>query len=312
MWWDDLLYLDELCRSGTMASAARALRVDKATVSRRLAELSRSAPTALFERRNGRVELTPYGARAIEAYRGLEHSRRRLEAQLEYTEDDTKGTVRVTMPGFFACEIVGPAMRDFLESHGNLHVQIDCSNRVLDLARDDADVALRNLRPSGGSLDVRRIGRLAMATFASRDYLARRGGLTAPRSLIGHDYICYDSGPYAGPGFEWVPEALKHAHVAFSANDALLLRAAASSGLGLAALPAFMGDEAPELSRVQGAGDGLTDIWIVTRQEQRNVARVRAVRDFLSELVREQQGRLVSVGPNAKPVQLGASRSAVR
>ncbi len=294
MWWENLPFLDALCRGGggTMAAAARALKVDKATVSRRIAELERSAPAPLFERRNGQLELTPYGARALEAYQAHEESRRRLEASLEYTEDDTKGTVRVTMPGFFGCEVVGPALRPFLAEHTKLDVQIDCTNRLVDLARGEADVALRSIRPAGGSLHVRRVGRLAMAMFASREYLARRGGLVAPRSLAGHEYISYDTGPYTGPGFEWVADALAHTRVAFAANDALLLRAAAVSGLGLVTLPAFMGDESPALMRVPGASEGLTDIWLVTREEQRNVKRVRLVRQFLAELLRAQDARL--------------------
>jgi DNA-binding transcriptional LysR family regulator len=292
MWWEDLPYLDELCRAGTMAAAARGLRVDKATVSRRLAELERSAPAALFERRQGRVELTPYGARAIHAYRDHEHARRRLAAQLEHTEADAKGSVRVTTPAFFACEIIVPALRGFLEAHPKIDVQLHCSNRMLDLARAEADVALRSARPIDGGLEVRKVGRLAMATFASHSYLARRGGLVAPQQLAGHDYISYDTGPYAGPGFEWLPEAVRQAQLAFSANDATLLRDAARAGLGLATLPRFLGDEVPELTRVAGAGEGAVDLWMVTREEQKRVPRVRAVVQFLADVVRLNQARL--------------------
>jgi DNA-binding transcriptional LysR family regulator len=292
MWWENLPYLDELCRSGTMAAAARGLRVNKATVSRRLAELARCAPAPLFERRNGQILLTAYGARAIDAYRDHEQSRRRLATQLEHTEDDANVSVRLTLPAFFACEIVAPALREFHAAHMHIDVQLDCSNRILDVARGDADVALRNLRPSGGSLSVRKVGRLGMATFASREYLTRRGELIAPRCLAGHEYISYDTGPYAGPGFEWMQEGIKQARVAFSANDALLLRAAAVSGLGLVTLPAFMGNETPQLRRVEDAGEGITDLWLVTREEQKRVTPVQAVRQFLAELVRKEQARL--------------------
>jgi DNA-binding transcriptional LysR family regulator len=196
------------------------------------------------------------------------------------------------MPGFFACEIVGPSLRRFLGEHANLDVQIVSSNRPLDVARGEADIAIRNILPDGASLSVRKLGRLAMATFASREYLARRGGLIAPFCLAGHEFITYDAGPYAGPGFEWMHDALQHARVAFSANDAMLLRAAAVSGLGLVTLPAFMGDETEQLVRVPDAGEGTTDLWLVMRQEQRRVARVRVLHEFLSDLVRQQQARL--------------------
>jgi DNA-binding transcriptional LysR family regulator len=292
MWWQNLPYLDEMCRAGTMAVAARSLHVDKATVSRRLAELERTAPALLFERRNGRIELTPYGARALAAFRDHEQSRRRLAAELERTDPATQGTVRLTAPTFFAAEIIVPALSTFLARHQKVNLQIDCTNQLRDLARAEADVALRNIRPTEGGLAVRKVGRLGMAMFASRDYLARRGGLSAPRKLAGHSVISYDTGPYRGPGFEWLAEAVQQTHIAFSANDPLPLRDAARAGLGMVPLPHFLGDETPELVRVEGGGDGATDMWIVTREEQRRVPRVRAVVQFLVEIIRRNQARL--------------------
>jgi DNA-binding transcriptional LysR family regulator len=292
MWWQDLCYLDELCRAGTMSAAARALRVDKATVSRRLAALEREAPGLLFERRSGRVELTPYGARALTAFRDHEQSRRRLAAELERTEPDAQGCVRLTAPTFFASEIIVPAVGDFLERHDKLKLQIEGTNRQLDLARGEADIAIRNLRPTEGGLFVRNVGRLGMAMYASRGYLAIHGGLTAARKLSGHHLLGYDTGPYAGPGFEWLPEASRHAHLAFSANDALPLRDGARSGLGMVPLPHFIGDEAPELVRVEGGGEGVAQLWLVAREEQRRLPRMRAVMQFLTELVRAHQKRL--------------------
>lgn len=296
MWWQDLCYLDALCTAGTMAAAARSLRVDKATVSRRLATLEREAPGLLFERRGGRVELTPYGARALAAFREHEASRQRLAAELERTEPDAQGSVRLTTPTFFASELLVPALPRFLESHAKLNLQVEGTNRSLDLTRGEADVAIRNLRPVQGGLAVRRIGRMGMAMYASRAYLARRGALKAPGSVAGHHVLGYPSGPYRGPGFEWLPEAAKQAHLAFSANDPLPLRDAARAGLGMVPLPHFLGDEAPELLRVEGGGEGVEEIWLVAREEQRRVPRVRVVVQFLVDLIRAQQRRLYVPG----------------
>jgi DNA-binding transcriptional LysR family regulator len=299
MWWENLSYLDELCRAGSMTAAARSLRVDKATVSRRIAELERNAPAALFERRCGVFELTPYGARAIEAFRDHERSRRRLAEELDAPGLEARGSVRVTAPTFFGRELIVPALPSFLRSHRQITVQIHGSNRLLDLARAEADIAIRNIRPTHGELEVRKVGTVGMAAYASTNYLAERGGLRAPFQLCGHDFISCEGGPYAGPGFEWLPEAAARATLAFSANDALSLRDAACAGLGIAVLPQILGDAAPELTRVAGAGEGAVDLWLVTRQEQRSVPRVRAVVQFLAELVRSHQRRLHAPAPAA-------------
>jgi DNA-binding transcriptional LysR family regulator len=292
MWWEDLGYLDSLCRKATMAAAARELGVDKATVSRRLAALERASPRPLFERRLGRIVPTRYGERALSAFREHERSRERLAAELEQTGDEARGIVRLTVPAFFACEILVPALSGFRSRHPAVDVHVYGSNRVLDLARGEADVALRNVRPNDGSLSAKKVGRLGMATFASREYLARRGGVTACK-LDGHELLVYDGGPYSGPGFEWVPEAARRARIVFSANDSLPLREAARAGLGLAVLPQFLGNETPGLVRVDGGGEGVAELWTVTREEIHRVPRVREVIAFVADLVRRNQARFV-------------------
>lgn len=115
-----------------MAASARVLRVDKATVSRRLAELERNAPAPLFERRAGQLSLTPYGTRALDAYREHVHARMRLEAQLRPDDEDARGSVHVTMPSFLACEVVGPALPNFIAAHPRVDVRLTNWNRVHD------------------------------------------------------------------------------------------------------------------------------------------------------------------------------------
>jgi DNA-binding transcriptional LysR family regulator len=295
MWWSELGTLDALVTAGTMGGAARALHVDKATVSRRIAALERGAPRALFERRLRRIELTPYGERALHAFREHERARARLVAELDSDEVEVKGTVRLTVPSFFACEVLMPALAQLRDLHPAIDVHVYGTNRLLDVAREEADVAIRNVRPSDGSLSARKLGRLGMAAFASREYLRRRG-TPSERVLDGHELLVYDGGPYAGPGFEWWPEAARRGRVRFSANDSLPLRDAARAGLGIAVIPDFLGDEAPELLRVPAAGSGSVDIWAVTRDELRRVARIRAVMGFLAELVQRNQRRLLPQG----------------
>jgi DNA-binding transcriptional LysR family regulator len=292
MWWKDLHYLDALQRTGTMTGAARELRVNKATVSRRLAELERATPAALFERRNDKIELTAYGARALRAFRAHERSERVLVAELERIQEGTRGSVLITMPTFLACTLMIPAIDAARQSHSEIDVGIHCGNQLLDLTRAEADIALRNIRPTAGGLDVRKVARVGIATFASRSYLARRGQLLAAHDLTGHDVLTYDPVPFTAAGFDWWHAATQSARVVFRANDPLPLRDAARAGLGLAPLPHLLGDETPELLRVAGAGEGFVDLWLVTRSEQRRVPRIRAVVQRLGEVLHAHQQRL--------------------
>jgi DNA-binding transcriptional LysR family regulator len=292
MWWENLNVLEAVSRCGSMAQASRELSVDKATVSRHMRQLARSAPAPLFEPRARGIALTPYGTRAVEAYRAHEESRRSLMAELVATEHDVKGTVRLTVPTFFAQGFIVPALGKLARRHPEIALQIDASNRVVDMTRDQADVALRNLRPAAPGLASRRVAKLGVAMYAARSYLTARGGLIAPHDLRGHDIIGYDTGHYAGPGFAWLPEAARRARLSFAANDADTLRDAARAGLGLAVLPHCVGDASEGLCRVEGGGEGVTDVFLVTREAERRVPRVRAVVQFLNEHIRSQQARL--------------------
>jgi len=292
MWWAELGTLAAVLDAGTMDAASYVLGVDKATVSRRLTVLEREAPQALFERRARRIVPTSYGERALRAFREHERAQARLVAALDPNPADVQGTVRLTVPTFFACELLIPALAEFRDLHPGIDVHVYGTNRLLDIAKEEADIAIRNVRPTDGSLSARRLGKLGMAAFASRGYLLRRG-VPEEHKLDGHELLTYDGGAYSGPGFEWWPEAARAAHVRFSANDSLPLRDAARAGLGIAVIPDFLGDEAPELERVPTAGYGSVDIWAVTRAELRRAARIREVIGLLVRLVEQNQARLL-------------------
>ena len=292
MWWQHLGILDAVAQTGNMAMAAQRLVVNKSTISRRLSQLEQAAPSPLFERRCGRIELTPYGLRALAAFREHESSRERLLSTLEATEPDIHGLVRITAPRFVTSLVIAPALRAFVTQHAKVSLQLEDTHQLLDLTRDEADVALRNVRPTGSSLAARKIGRLGLSAYASARYLASRGEPQAREELSRHDFVTYSSGRFAGSGFEWLVDTARNARVRFSGNDAMTLHDAARADLGIAVLPHIVGDRTPELKRVPVAGDGAMDIWMVTRAEQRKNRRIRAVVQFLSELVAKEQPRL--------------------
>jgi DNA-binding transcriptional LysR family regulator len=213
--------------------------------------------------------------------------------ELEPSVRDARGTVRLSMPSFFATDVVVPALARLAAQHPTLAIKVDASNRLVDMSDGEADLALRNIRPTEPGLSSRLIGKLGLAMYASRKYLSARGEPEA-HDLRGHDLVVYDTGPYAGPGFEWLPEAARGANVAFAANDACALREAARAGLGLTVLPHCIGDGVRELRRVPRLGDGSTEILLVGRSRERNIPRIRLVAAFLSELVRAEQKRLLA------------------
>lgn len=264
-----------------MAAAARALGVDKATVSRRLAALERERP-GLFERRGGRVEPTEAGRRALVALDEVDRGVSRLDAILA-GDGGSRGTVRLTVPAPIASHLIVPALPRFRLAHPEIDVVLLATSRVLDVARGEADVAVRNIVPTGGGITSRRIGYVKAALYASRDYLARCG-TPGPRSLEGHDFLDFEQGTYAGPNFEWLPAAVRGARVVLRADDPAILTKAAACGLGVSALPGFLADDEPELVQLEG-DESLPGVHLVIRTEVRRLARVRAVAAWTADIL---------------------------
>jgi len=277
------------CASRSMSAAARGLGVDKATVSRRLGALERAQP-GLFERRGGRIAATAAGARALEALAEIERGESRLRAELGDGAHSSRGVVRLTAPAFLAPVLLLPALPGFVAEHPGVDVSLLATSRLVDLARGEADVAVRNVAPSSHGLAARRVSKISLALYASRRYLAHRGPVVSG-TLDGHDVLDYDFGTVGGPGLDWLPAAVKRTRVVFRGDDSALLAAAARAGLGVAALPRIIADDDRELVRVL-PDELVSPVYVVVRDEIRRLARVRAVVAWISELLAGASGRL--------------------
>jgi DNA-binding transcriptional LysR family regulator len=286
---DGMRTLAAVFRRRSMSAAANELGVDKGTVSRRLAALERERP-GLFERRAGRIEPTETGALALAALEDVERDLARLEEALD-SDRSSRGTVRLTVPAPIASHLVVPALPSLRETHPEIDVVLLATSRVLDVGRGEADVAVRNVVPTGGGIVSRKVARVTAALYGSRSYLANRG-TPEPRSLDGHDFVDFEQGTYAQAPFEWLPAAVRRARVVLRADDPTILTRAVASGLGVGALPAFLADDEPELVRV-GDDVSITAVHVVVREGVRRLARVRTVATWVGELMTARLAWLV-------------------
>jgi DNA-binding transcriptional LysR family regulator len=172
--------------------------------------------------------------------------------------------------------------------HPELEVELLGTNQMLNVAQREADLALRNVRPSQRSLTARKVGVLGGCVYASKLYLERRGTPASPDAIAGHDVLVYET--FGGmPGFEWLREPARGGCVAFRANDPAALASAATAGLGLVAVPCMLGDREPSLVRVPTLGFSRCDLLLVTHEDLRGTPRIRAVSDFVADLLRRNR-----------------------
>jgi len=202
-----------------------------------------------------------------------------------------EGLVTVTVPEFFAVKVLAPALARLRTAHPGISVEIRTGHGFLNLARGEADIALRNRRPDHNSLVARRVGSVAIALYAARDYLGARG-TPAGTDFRGHDLVLFDDSLSGMPGFRWVEKQATGAHVVMRSNEILPLLAAARSGAGIAYLPAIAAHGEPDLVALAPGIIGRPEIFLITHRDLRSRARVRVVFDFIVRLCTESAAAL--------------------
>lgn len=290
--WNDLRYLLAVHQNGSLARAAAALHVTKTTVSRRLSALEEALGAPVVERRPAGLVLTEAGRAAVEAAEGMAEQLGSLEQRVaSATGQSAAGTVRLTAPQWLAERLLIPELPSLAARYPGLDVQLVGTNRLLNLAQREADLAIRNVRPEHRSLATRKIGEVGGCVYASKHYLERRGVPADPEAVRSHDVLVY-AGLGGMPGFEWLRDPERSGRVAFQANGPESLVAAATAGLGLCAVPCLLGDAEPSLVRVTTLGLSRCDLLLVSHEDTRRLPRTRVVSDFVVDLVRSRRATI--------------------
>lgn len=315
--WNDLRYFLAISREGTLAGASRALKVDATTVGRRLTVLEEELGTRLFERTPGRMVPTPAGQGIRSVVEEMEAAVLAVERRAGGEDARLEGVVRVTTTEAFAVNHLLPRFGPFRERHPGIEVQFLTDYGALDLARREADVAVRLTRPQDVSLVARKVGEIAISLYAAEGYLARRGLPDPATGFAGHDVIGYADAAAKWPESRWMGEVATSARVVVRCNSLLSVVAATGAGVGLGLMPCFQGDTTPGLRRLLPPVAALRrDIWLVVHPDLQQSARVRAVLDFLSEVIQRDRpllagGGLASVGaPESRAGEAPVQRSA--
>jgi DNA-binding transcriptional LysR family regulator len=269
--WDDLQLVLLIGRHGGLSGAARALGVNHATVFRRLNAAETRLGVRLFERFRTGYAATPAGETAIALAERMAEEVEALERRLAGQDLRASGTVRVTTTDTLL-PLLADCLAELRQREPAILVELVASNTFFSLTRREADIAVRPTAEPPETLVGRRIADIAYAIYAARGH-----------AVAGQAWLAPDEALAYLPSARWLRHHVPESWVVGRANTLLGLRELARAGLGLAALPCFLGDVDPNLVRV---GDPVPELagalWLLTHEDLRHVARVRAVMDGLA------------------------------
>ncbi|MDL2400046.1 LysR family transcriptional regulator [Rhizobium mayense] len=276
--WQDLLHFASLARTGSLSAAARELGVDHATVGRRIAALERALDLRLIDRRPRTSPLTADGRAIAELVAGMEDN---VEAIRRYSKSAVAGlsaAVKISAPPSIAAHLIAPKALGFRAEHPDITLTIAGVTRRAALDHGEADIAVRMSRPEESDLLVRRVGVMRFGLYAVPE-IAK----TPEESWV---FIGYDAALDHLTQQTWLRSLLAGRPIVFRAGDVFGQLQAARAGLGVVALPAFLGDGEAGLTRLQTEIPSPTrDLWLVTYPDLRRSPAIRAVMDFVSETI---------------------------
>ena len=279
--WDDLRYALAVAEQGTLSGAARALGVNHSTVLRRLDGFEARLGLRIFERLPGGYTLTPGGEELIATARGIHDQVTGLERRVAGQDLRLTGSLRVTTTDTLALSLLPSMLAAFREQHPGVGLELRVSNAHLDLSRRDADVAIRPTRAPPETLVGRKVCDVAFAVYASSRHFTRPSG---PFALEAHPWVVPDASLSGTTVARWLARELPDVQVALRADSFCVLRDAALSGMGLVALPCYLGDTAPGLRQVHAPIPELaTELWLLTHEDLKRTARVRTFMDFMAD-----------------------------
>jgi DNA-binding transcriptional LysR family regulator len=289
--WDDVRYFLTLHRQGTLAAAGAALTLDPTTVGRRLVKLEEGLGARLFDRTPTGYVLTEAGHRLLPRAERIEREALGVERDVAGEDQKLEGVVRLTATEMLTTRFIAPHLRRFRERYPEIQLELQCTNLDVNLARREADIALRLARPTQEDLIIKRLSFIDLGLYASLDYIDRFG---LPKdSLAGHQLILFaDTRPFRREN-DWLEARMDGAHVALRSDSVSAIYSATVAGTGIALLPCLVADHDRHLSRVpvEGAPEP-RQIWQAVHKDLRDSARIRAVLDFIGKTMTPARERV--------------------
>ena len=287
--WDDLRIFLAVARTESLSAAGRALKIDPATVGRRIARLEDAMGARLFTKSPQGYAITDEGTRL------LPHAER-VEAALDGASEaltgpeGLTGQIRIGAPDGCANYLLPQVLARICDANPGLEVQIVALPRVFNLSKREADMAIAVSRPEAGRLTVQKLTDYRLHLAASRDYLARHP--VRADDLAAHRFVGYIPDMIFDKELDYLA-SIGVAQVPLASNSVSVQLNWLRHGAGLGVVHDFALPAAPELVRVLPEQIELTRaFWLIRHADDGRVDRLNRFATLLVAEVRAEMVRL--------------------
>ena len=285
--WDDLRFFLSTARAGRLTGAGQALKVDHATVSRRINALELACGARLFDRSPRGYALTEAGRKLLPFAESIENSAINAIESLSDQSHDISGVVRIGAPDGIAQKMIAGAAADLCKTHSDLEIQIIAAPRQFSLSRREADFAIAVSQPTSGRLKTYKISDYQLHLYASDTFLREHGSLDNTKVLKHVRGIGYVSDLIFDKKLDYIPLVGPDLRPHLTSTNLLIQLEWALSGAGVCILPDFLAGDHPSLKPILTQEIAFTrSFWMILHQDLVSIARIKRVADHVAQNIR--------------------------
>lgn len=290
--WDDIRLFLAVARAESLSGAGRRIKLDAATLGRRIARLEERMGLRLFVKGPQGYALTEEGARLVPHAEAAEQAMAAAAEDLRAGSSGLSGQVRIGAPDGCATFVLPQVVAAIAAAHPGLEIQIVALPRVFNLSKREADMAIAVSPPAAGRLMVQKLTDYHLHLAASRAYLETHPPIRARADLGAHRFVGYIPDMIFDKELDYLDEA-GGGGVHLASNSVAVQLAWVRQGAGIAVVHDFALPASPELVRVLPDAVRLTRaFWLIRHADDRRVGRLDRVAEMIAQGVRREVTRL--------------------
>lgn len=269
---------------GSLSAAARALGMAQPTLGRQVDALEQELGVVLFERAGRGLILTPSGYQLLEHVRDMGDAANRMSLAATGQSSSIGGTICITASDIYAANILPPIINKLRIIEPSIKVEIVATNRPSDLRRREADIAIRNFRPTEPDLIAKKVIEVPGRLYVAKEYIQRVGPFNTPDELSKADFVNIDSTGGMMAILNNMGLSLSEDNFPLLSENMQVAWEMVKQGLGVGVMDGRIGDAEPLVQRaLPDLAPIMFPIWLVAHRELNTSPRIRLVFDLLAK-----------------------------
>ena len=291
--WNDLESFIILSRSGKLNLAAKKLKIEPTTISRRILRLEEKLNVKLFYRSNNQYILTDDGTRLIIFAEKIESEILSINEEFTNKNVNLTGVVRISLPEGLGIEIFTKYLKEFYKEHRDLEIELLADTKARSLSNKEVDISITLSRPKRGKLVSWKLSDYVIQLYGSKEYFTKNTMIDNLENLTGHKFISYVDDLVDYPELNYLHDSFNNIKILFRSNNLQAQLNAVKEGIGIALLHNFIAKKEKNLIPILPKKIKITrEYWIVIHEDLINIKRIRVVVDFISRVIKLEKKNL--------------------